>query len=226
MQFVEHHALERAEQIRRIGAGQQQRELLRRREQNVGRIAALALALRRRRVAGARFEPHRQAHLLHRDFQVARDVDRERLQWRDIECVQPACCGAVSGPRRVELRLRGRMPRSLNSIHSVGRNPASVLPPPVGAISSAERPASPSPAIRAGARAAASRAVRTSARKYPAVPARFEGSRAGSMDVSLRQRRSARGPERLFGARRGKSRLTGFSPPATSAACTCASPWA
>jgi hypothetical protein len=45
VQFVEHDALERAEQERRIGAGEQQRKLLRRRQQNVGRVAALALAL-------------------------------------------------------------------------------------------------------------------------------------------------------------------------------------
>ena len=62
MQFVEHDALERAEQIRRVGGGKQQRQLLRRGEQNVGRIAALALAFRRRRVAGAGFHPDRQAH--------------------------------------------------------------------------------------------------------------------------------------------------------------------
>ena len=45
MQLVEDDALERAEQIRRIGGGEQQRQLLRRRQQNLRRIAALALAL-------------------------------------------------------------------------------------------------------------------------------------------------------------------------------------
>ena len=56
MQFVEHDAPERAEQIGRVGDGQQQRELLRRGQQDVGRIAALALALGGRRVAGAGFD--------------------------------------------------------------------------------------------------------------------------------------------------------------------------
>ena len=45
MQFVEDHAPERAEQIRRVGGSEQQRKLLRRREKNVGRIASLARAL-------------------------------------------------------------------------------------------------------------------------------------------------------------------------------------
>ena len=61
MQLVEDHALERAEQIRRIVRGEQQRELLRRGEQDVGRIAPLALALRGRRVAGARLDADRRA---------------------------------------------------------------------------------------------------------------------------------------------------------------------
>ena len=81
MQFVEHDAAQRAEHVRRIGGSQQQRQLLRRGEQNVGRIAALTLPLRGRRVAGARLQPDRQIHLAHRHFQIARDVDGERLQW-------------------------------------------------------------------------------------------------------------------------------------------------
>ena len=88
MQLVEHDAPQRAEQIRRVGRGEQQRELLRRGEQDVRRIAALALALRGRRVAGARLDADRQLHLGDRRFEVARDVDRERLQRRDVERVQ------------------------------------------------------------------------------------------------------------------------------------------
>ncbi len=88
MQFVEHDALERAEQIGRVGRRQQQRQLLGRGEQNVGRIAALALALRCRRVAGARLELHGEAHFAHRNFEVARDVHGKRLERRDIERVQ------------------------------------------------------------------------------------------------------------------------------------------
>ena len=88
MQFVEHNAPERAEHVRRIGACEQQRKLLRRGEQNVGWIPALALALGCGCVAGARFEPDSQAHLLDRNFQVARDVDRKRLQRRNVQSVQ------------------------------------------------------------------------------------------------------------------------------------------
>ena len=90
MQFVEHDAAQRAEQIGRVGAGQQQRQLLRRGQQDVGRIAALALALRGRRVAGAGLDADRQTHLGDRRFQIARDVDRQRLQRRDVERVQAA----------------------------------------------------------------------------------------------------------------------------------------
>ena len=90
MQFVEDHAPERAEQIGRIVGGEQQRELLGRGEQDVGRIAPLALALRGRRVAGARLDADRQLHLGDRALEIARDVDRERLQRRDVERVQPA----------------------------------------------------------------------------------------------------------------------------------------
>ncbi len=46
MQLVEHDAPEGAEQIGRVGGREQQRQLLRRGQQDVGRIAALAHALR------------------------------------------------------------------------------------------------------------------------------------------------------------------------------------
>ena len=90
MQLVEDDALERAEQERRVVGGEQQRKLLGRGEQDVGRIAPLTLPLRDRRVAGARLEPDRQSHLGDRALEVARDVDRERLEWRDVEGVQAA----------------------------------------------------------------------------------------------------------------------------------------
>ena len=90
MQFVEHDALQRAEQERRIVGGQQQRQLLRRGEQDVRRIAPLPLPPRHRRIAGAGLDLDRQPHLGDRRFEVARDVDGERLQRRDIEGVQAA----------------------------------------------------------------------------------------------------------------------------------------
>src|SRR5581483_7742428 len=125
MQFVEHHAPERAEQIGCIGRRQQQRQLLRRRQQYVGRVAALSLSFRGRRVAGARLELHGKAHLAHRDFQVARDVDGERLERRNVEGVQasyratsnarslPPCVSSLTSPacgggRRAQRGGRGR----------------------------------------------------------------------------------------------------------------------
>ena len=90
MQLIENDALERTEQIGRVIGREQERELFRRCEQNIRRIAALALALRGRRVAGTRFDADRQPHIRDRCFQIARNVDRERLQRRDIERVQAA----------------------------------------------------------------------------------------------------------------------------------------
>jgi hypothetical protein len=56
------------------------RQLLRRGEQDVRRIAPLPLPPRHRRVAGAGLDLDRQRHLRDRRFQVARDIDRQRLQ--------------------------------------------------------------------------------------------------------------------------------------------------
>ena len=108
MQFVEHHAAEAVEQIRRVGRRQQQRELLRRGEQNVGRIAALTLALGGGRVAGAGLQPHGQAHFPDRNFQVARDVDRQRLERRDIEGVQALRAADLASGREQPARRSGR----------------------------------------------------------------------------------------------------------------------
>ena len=144
MQFVEHDALERGKQKRRVVGRQQQRQLFRRGEQNIRRIAPLPLPPRHRRIAGAGLDLDRQPHLGDRRLQIARDVDRERLQRRDVEGVAGRRCAsrpAAGGDRGFLLaappfaRRAGRRASST----SVGRNPASVLPAPVGAISSAER---------------------------------------------------------------------------------------
>ena len=176
MQLVEHDALEAAEQIGRVGAGQQQRELLGRGEQDVGRIAALALALRGRRVAGAGLDADRQAHL-------ARPALRGCARCRP-PAPSAARCRACAGRRSVGHSFAGRntsraglgcRARSIST--RVGRKPASVLPPPVGAISSTDGRRGRAPAVPADARAASSRATRTSARKSPAAAARFRSCR-------------------------------------------------
>ena len=193
-------------QKRRVVGRQQQRQLLRRGQQDIRRIAPLPLPPRHRRVAGAGLDLDRQAHLGDRRLQIARDIDRERLQRRDVERVQAAaalhaaaggdeigsevamkttalrarsCClaaapppparaarggegsgvGGASADSLPDERARGETPHprplpaasrregsraqrrcdGADSSTSVGRNPASVLPAPVGAISSAER---------------------------------------------------------------------------------------
>ena len=158
MQFVEDHAFERAEQIGRIGGRQQQRQLLRRRQQDLGRIAPLPLALGDWRVAGACFDADRQTHLGDGRFEVARDIDGERLQRRDVERVQPALAPQVAaGGEEFLSRFRRAGSATLLSSTRLGKKPASVLPPPVGAISNTERPVWPSPINRVDARAAPSR---------------------------------------------------------------------
>ena len=61
-------------------------------------MGALPLAAVLRRVAGPRLDPHRQAHLLDRPGQIARDVGGQRLERRDVERVQ-----APGGPGLVQL---------------------------------------------------------------------------------------------------------------------------
>ena len=90
MQLVEHDAFERGEQKRRVVRRQQQRQLFRRGEQDVRRIAPLPLPPRHRRIAGAGLDLDRQPHLGNRRLQIARDIDGQRLQRRDVEGVQAA----------------------------------------------------------------------------------------------------------------------------------------
>ena len=122
MQLVEHDALQRREQKRRVVGRQQQRQLFGRGEQDIRRIAPLPLPPRHRRVAGAGLDLDRQTHLGDRRFQIARDIDRERLQRRDVEGVQAAAAlhaaaggdDAASAPsplvreRGAGCRVRGR----------------------------------------------------------------------------------------------------------------------
>src|SRR5262245_11701024 len=71
------------------------------------RVASLPLAPGGRRVAVAGLYPDRQRHLGDRRFEVARDVDRQRLERRDIERVQPALAAKVAagGDELAGLRL-------------------------------------------------------------------------------------------------------------------------
>ena len=73
---------------------------------------ALALALGRRRNAGPRFHADIETHLADRVFEIARNVDRQRLERRHIERMQALSAIVLS---------------SLSD----GRKLAKVLPPPV-----------------------------------------------------------------------------------------------
>ena len=235
MQFVEDHALQRAEQIRRVGGGEQQRELLRRGQQNVGRIAALARALRDRRVAGAGLDPDRQAHLGDRRFEVARDVDRERLQRRDVERVQALRAADVL-PVETSFCAAARRARATRSASAESR--------PASCRRRSARSAAPSGrsraarAIRADARAGSSRAsanqrAKTSRQHDRAVA--IGSRRVTGAALSLRQwrRRGALRDHQQSGHRHvgfsmrvETGAAANVSPAASSAARTCASPCA
>jgi hypothetical protein len=98
MELVEDHRLQTLEEAAGILRGQQQRNLFRRCEQDVGRVELLPLPLEYRRVAGAGLQPDRQTHLGDRRLEVAMDVDGERLQGRDVERMRSD--HRFAGPRR------------------------------------------------------------------------------------------------------------------------------
>ena len=99
--LVDDHAGEVLEIEPRPFPGAEQRQLLGRGQQDVGRLDPLALAPGDPRVAGARLGGHLQAHLGDRRHQVALDVYRQRLERRDVERVDAA--------RRVGRRPRGQV---------------------------------------------------------------------------------------------------------------------
>ena len=93
MQLVDDDTAEGAEQGRRVGPGEHQRQRFGRRHQHLRRLPALPFALPLRRVAGARLHADIEAHFRDRGFEIAVDIDGQRLQRRDIE-------GMQSGARR------------------------------------------------------------------------------------------------------------------------------
>ncbi len=95
VQFIEDDAAKRGEQMFGVGAGEQKRQLLGRRQQNIRRISALALALGGGGVAGARLNANAKPHLGDGERQIALDVDGERLQRRNIKRVQSPPVGRL-----------------------------------------------------------------------------------------------------------------------------------
>src|SRR5439155_21629727 len=82
--LIEDQRLDTAEDLPRL-RGQHQEERLRRRDQDVRRVAKLPLPLLLRRVAGANGNGQLRLQAGERPAQVALDVVVERLQRRDVE---------------------------------------------------------------------------------------------------------------------------------------------
>ncbi len=90
VQLVEDHAAQIREQIRRFAVGDEQGELFRRGEEDIGRTADLPGPLVGGRVARAGLHADRQVHPLDRRFEVAGDIDGQRLERRHVERVKAA----------------------------------------------------------------------------------------------------------------------------------------
>ncbi len=156
MQLVEDDDLEVAKQEGCVRVAEQQRDLLRRGQHDLRRLCALPGADGGRGVAGAGLDPDRQCHLGNRCHEVARDVDRQRLQRRDVERVQ-------AGPG-------GRRPIAAGQVDEARQEAGERL---AGAgrrdqQASSGRP-SPVRAAPAGGHAVPSRAWRTRRRTPPAA---------------------------------------------------------
>ena len=101
VQLVEDDAAQAPEQLRRLPMGDEERELLGRGEQDVGRPVDLPRALVRGRVAGAGLDADREVHPVDRRIEVARDVDGERLQGGDVQRVERPARALGAGRARV-----------------------------------------------------------------------------------------------------------------------------
>ena len=86
--FVDHDGLEILEQQGAVGVGEQQAEAFGRGQQDVRRADSLAGLAIGRRIAASGLDADRQSHLLDRGHEIALDVDRQRLQRRDVERVE------------------------------------------------------------------------------------------------------------------------------------------
>ncbi len=96
MQLVEDNAAQVGEQVARVGRREQQRELLGRGQQDVGRVARCRLRLAAD-VSPVRVSMRRPSRMSATGrLEVALDVDGERLQRRDVERVQRAAVGPAA----------------------------------------------------------------------------------------------------------------------------------
>ena len=93
VQFIEDDAPERGEQMFGVGAGEQKRQLLRGRQQDIRRRPALALTLGGGGIARARLNADPKPHFGDGYRKIAFDVDGERFQRRNVKCVQTSPVG-------------------------------------------------------------------------------------------------------------------------------------
>ena len=105
VQLVQNDAPEIAEDFRGLGIGQHQGQAFGRRQQNRGRIDALTPPPRRGRVAGPVLDADFQRHIGNRAVEIARNIDRQRLQGGHVKRME-ALMG-LSG----QVDQRGQKPR-------------------------------------------------------------------------------------------------------------------
>ncbi len=89
MNFIDDQPLQRSEELPRLRMREHQRELLGRGQQDIRRRGHLPGAARGRGIARARLDADGQVHLRRWRFKIARDIDCQRLQRRDVERMQP-----------------------------------------------------------------------------------------------------------------------------------------
>src|SRR5690349_18865463 len=220
MQLVEYNAPKRAKHVGCVGACEKQRELLRRCEEDVGGIPALALALGCGRIAGARFEPDIQTHLAHRTLQVARNVDRKRLQRRYVQSVQTLRARQrtsgrpqVTQPYIAPAQLNERRQKPRKGLAAAGRRDQQRGPPCPRLRQQVElmRTRLPAPACEP---------AREHVRQRGILEKVTGGFHSQCVATTIRP-----GTALPFSVRvEAQSRLTVFSAAAASAARTCASP--
>ena len=94
MHLIDHDRAQAGEHGEAVGVAEQQRQRFGRGEEDLRRLHPLAGLAIRRGVAGAGFDADVDAHFVEAHFiegrdEVALNVDRQRLQRRDIEGVEP-----------------------------------------------------------------------------------------------------------------------------------------
>ncbi len=156
MQLVEDDPLQPLEERTRLAMGEKQRKLLGRGQKDVGGPLDLPGTLVAGRIAGPRLDPDRQFHLPDGRLEIAGNVDRERLQGRDVEGVEAIASGLPFGQLRKLDKARQEAGERLSRAGRRDEEDGTSARPPF-------------PARRSGARAASSRGFRTSGGNARAV---------------------------------------------------------